>query len=543
MPNNRRFVGFAAFTAVFAVLAAIVFWGAWSPNVAIYAPDDGYVFSLSYADTCQRWLNNFVTTGKAHPLDLLWSGLLGSPMFTAELRYAVPLYLSALALAFFLRGRGLSPFSSYGAGLLLAVSGYWCTLFSAGHGNWFVWMSYGVFSFGLIDRALERGKLRYWLLLGVTTAWASFYMPDVWLLFALFAAAYFVFRAISLRVFPWKKSLIAAAVFLFVGAPSFYSAFVTDIAGRDKQISEASRSPETANSSADDARWTFITNWSLPPNEVAEFVCPRLHGDTSCPITLSLNGKKGTRPYTGALGRMKDADSGNYRQHSLYIGVVTVVLALVGVVLGKRREVCFFAVAAAIFLVLSFGRYCEFVYRGIYLLPFGDYLRAPVKWLHLTELAMAILAGFGLEVSVSRAKKSGSALVRRYGLVVIAATVLAGAGMSALNANLFCTPIDYTRAVNENCSAKLTILGVPPEYASNSRVARAIARENGFEDMVFVAPYFAAPHASVVQILTPLKPVSPKPVKGVPLTLGILSVITACGAVCWSLYELILKKE
>ena len=41
MLKNRRLVGFAAFTAIFAVLAAIVFWGTWSPSVAFIAPDDG----------------------------------------------------------------------------------------------------------------------------------------------------------------------------------------------------------------------------------------------------------------------------------------------------------------------------------------------------------------------------------------------------------------------------------------------------------------------------------------------------------------------
>lgn len=525
MPNNRRFVGFAAFTAVFAVLAAIVFWGAWSPNIAIYAPDDAIRFALSSGDNWTSWLNWVVTTGKILPTDLVFRGLLGSPLFAHELKYALSAYLSALALAWFLRGRGLSPLAAYGAALFLGFSGYWLTLFSAGHAGWFVWMSYGVFAFGLIDRAVSTAQWRYWLLLGVVVAWAGFEQPDLWYLFSLLTAAYLVFRLVEARRFPWTRILASAGVFVVVSLPNFLS-FSDVLAGREAQISGNS---EAAASQED--RWTFVTNWSLPPSEAAEFVVPRLNGDTSCPVALSVNSKDGLRLYRGALGRPKDAADGNYRQHSLYLGLVTLIFAVVGIFSGKRREVWFFAIAAVVCFLLSLGRHCEWVYRCFYVLPLGDSIRCPVKWHHLTEFCVAVLAAYGIERILSVAKGRVSFIS------AVAAIILLQAGYLAVEAHRYSVPIDYSQAIASRCSARLTVLGVPPEYASNSRVARAIARENGFEDMVFVAPYFAAPHASVVQILTPLKPVSPKPVKALPSVLALLSFSAALAVLVYSVKQ------
>ena len=410
MRINPKWGWFAAFTAVFAVCAACVFWGTWSLDMVPVMPDAATVFSSSRA---ADWLLGWSETGKFVPGDLIV--FLGSPYFWVELQYAIAAYFAALGMAYFLSGRGLSPLASYGAGLLLAFCGYWFTLFSAGHLGWFQWMTYGVFAFGLADRALEKGRCRHWMLLGAVLAWGSFYQPDLWLLFTVFTAVYFVFRAVVARP-PIsrlvKGGAVALAVFFAIGAPSFRSAICSDLAGRDKQIADGET---VADSSADDARkrWIFTTNWSMPPEDTLEFIVPRVHGDTSCNRVLAVGDRNGTgvRRYTGRLGRAYGQDFGNYRQHSLYVGRVTCLLALAGLVLafaggktppedrrgGMRGTVVFFAVAAFVFWLFSLGRYCESVYRVVFSLPMGDYLRAPVKWHHLTEFCLAVLAGFGID--------------------------------------------------------------------------------------------------------------------------------------------------
>lgn len=137
MKIKEKHLWFLGFTAVFAALAAFVFWGTWSTDVAPVMPDSPIIYSPDYfVNWCRGWMQD----GKFVPNDVCRI----APYFFQELNYAIPMYVSGLALAYFLRGRGLSYLASYGAGLFLGFSGYWCTLFSAGHGGWFFWMTYGI---------------------------------------------------------------------------------------------------------------------------------------------------------------------------------------------------------------------------------------------------------------------------------------------------------------------------------------------------------------------------------------------------------------
>ena len=465
MLRRPRLAWFLAFTALFAVLAGFVFWGTWSTEMAPVMPDCPTSYSVHWF---REWLRGWLENGKFAPAEAInW---IGSPYLWTEFQYAFAAYMAALGMVYFLRGRGLPRIAAYGAGLLLAFSGYWFTLFSAGHLGWFQWMTYGVFAFGLVDRALEKGKPRHWLLLGACLAWGSMRQPDMWLLFSVFTGVYFFFRlAVVIRGMPqdrgdfqaslvrWAKgSGLALAALLAIGGASFRNAFVSDLAGRDKQIEEGQT--VGANAAKDDAekRWIFVTNWSMPPEATKEFFRAGIEGDTSCPMTLAIGQKRGNgiRPYAGRLGRPIDAPSGNYRQHSLYVGKITCILALLGGVLAlfagfatpnagdyaakSLSTIVFFFVAAVVFWLFSMGRYCEAVYRVVYALPFGDYLRAPVKWHHLTEFCICVLAGYGIWgwMYWARAKWLSSGVKT----AVAAAVVLIGAIDLASDARLYCAP-------------------------------------------------------------------------------------------------------
>ncbi len=459
---------FLAFTAIFAVLAGFVFWGSWSMDRVPVMPDCPTAFPT---DFITDWLRRWAQDGKFVPGDL--TVFLGPPAFWVELKYVLATYCAALGMAYFLRGRGLARAAAYGAGLLLAFSGYWLTLFSAGHLGWFQWMTYGVFAFGLIDRALEKGRPRHWLLLGACLAWGSFYQPDLWLLFTVFTAVYFIFRWIvtararkAFLPLRWVKGAgLSLAAFLLIGLPSFRSAIFADLAGRDQQIAEGQTLG--TDSAADDARWEFVTNWSLPPEDTLEFFLSRIHGDTSCPFTLAIGEARGTdvARYTGRLGRPKAQEddpksTANYRQHSLYLGAVTCLLALVGLLtpfLNRRASaetprpnsntqtpkqpnntslLLFFSISAVVFYLFSLGRFCEPVYRLVYSLPMGDYLRAPVKWHHLTEFCVVVLAGLGIDGLWCLLHR----IRPRVACVVCGLVVLVGAVDLAREAHRFCAP-------------------------------------------------------------------------------------------------------
>lgn len=521
---------FLAFTAAFAVLAGFVFWGTWSLDFVPVMPDDSINRPLSYGDVLSDWLRGFLTHGKFHPGDLLWSGLLISPYFCQELKYAASLYFAALGIAYFLRGRGLSPVASYGAGLLLGFCGYWASLFSAGHGGWFVWMTYGIWPFGLIDRAVANNRLRHWLLLGATLAWGCLWQADLWLIFTVFTGVYFVWRCVQVRTFPWKGMLVAGIALFAVGGAGFRHALVNDLSGRDSQIAEGQTISHEDKASVDERekRWIFVTNWSLPPAETAEFFIPRLNGDTSCPFTLSLGSRYGTgvTQYTGALGRPKDAPTGNYRQHSLYVGFVTCLLALLGVVFGlaskdgksARSDLVFFLVAAILFGLFSLGRYCEPVYRIVFSLPFGDYLRAPVKWHHLTEFCLCVLAGFGIEALFSLLSRVSS--LKPLALPIVCAVVLIGAIDLARVNHLYCAPVDLREAKRQNCNLQMTFLRKAdfnnPQVAAMVRAKKivSLAQPN--------------PETYLVGVLDPRKKnTDPMPPMSIPAYLGILSVFAS----------------
>lgn len=482
-----------------------------------------------FSDWWREWLSH----GKFVPGDVRI--FFGSPYFWQELNYAIPLYISGLAVAYFLRGRGVSLASSYGAGLLLAFCGYWCTLFSAGHGSWFILMTYVIFPFGLLDRAIRKDKLKNWLLLGATIGWAGYWQPDLWLLFLLLIGVYFVYRCVCQRRFPWKGMMLAAVAMFAVGSAGFYGAVFRDLGSRDKQIAE-SRGTSLAGGAAaatnDDERWVFVTNWSLPPDETAEFFVPRINGDTSCPMTLSLGVQHGTgvRPYTGALGRPMGAVQGNYRQHSLYVGWVTCLLALVGLLSffwrrgdgarPWRKDILFFAIAAAVCWLFSLGRYCEPVYRMIFSLPFGDYLRAPVKWHHLTEFSLVVLAGFGLELVFSLICRAGRNCC--CATLAVAGIVLLGAWDLARVDRLYCAPVDLREARRQKASLQMTFLRQSdfsnPQVSALVKAKRIVPLANPRPDVYLVG--VLEPYKREDKSLPPLS---------FPAGLSILAMIATVG--------------
>ena len=523
---------FLGFTAVFAALAGFVFWGTWSTDFAPVMPDSPIIYSPEHL---ANWCRECWQSGRFMPSDI--HRFLGSPYFWQELNYAIPMYVSGLALAYFLRGRGLSYLASYGAGLFLGFCGYWCTLFSAGHGGWFFWMTYGIWPFGLLDRAVRKGKIKNWLLLGATVGWAAYWQTDLWLLFMVLTGSYFIYRCVAERKFPWKGMLIAAISMFAIGGAAFRSALVNDLAGRDKQIEEGQTISEKDKTTVDERekRWIFVTNWSLPPSETAEFLIPRINGDTSCPMTLSLGARygRGTRQYTGALGRPKDAPAGNYRQHSLYVGFITCILALVGGLVGfeikqsnnqtikqSRPDVLFFLIAAILCWLCSMGRYCEPVYRVIFSLPFGDYLRAPVKWHHLTEFSICVLAGYGIEclvgLAVWKVWKVG-----KFAPWIIGAVVLIGAIGLARVDRLYCAPVDLREARRQNTNFQMTFLRKGdfnnPQVAAMVQAKRIVSLAQPNPEMYRVG------------VLNPWGPHKDKPwpPMGLPTWLGIVSVLAS----------------
>ena len=519
---------FLAFTAVFAALAGFVFWGTWSLDMVPVMPDAEICYPHDHAYRCLR---SIMESCKFHPLDV--RNLLGIPYFWQELRYVMSLYLAALGMVYFCRGRGLGRLASYGAGLLLGFCGYWATLYSAGHFGWFQWMSYGIFAFGLADRAVRKNKLKNWLLLGAVVSWAGFNQQDLWLFFTLFTSVYFLWCCFRERRFPWKGMVIAVAVFTVIGIPNFVDVFSNVVQGRKTQMASGENITDQ-NASKEDQCWEFVTNWSMPPEDAVEFFVPRVHGDTSCPFVLSISSRlgNGIKPYTGRLGRPMNASAGNYRQHSLYVGRVTCFLVLVSLLAFFtkrwkcvcRRDLAFFSVAAAVFFLLSLGRFCEPVYRMIFALPFGSLIRCPVKWHHLTEFCLVFMSGCGIEI-LSRYAENVRLRIGRVNPAVaaLACLVVWGAVDLAIEDKRYCAPINVKTARKSGSSVQLSVLS--RSDFSRPQVAQMVNAGQIFS----IANYMGNPDYYLVGVLSRYGVRKGKDVPPLLAFFGILSVLTTLG--------------
>lgn len=419
-------LAFCAFAGLFAALAAYVFWGTWGLDVTFIQPDNGITH---LPDAVARRFREFAVCGTPFvPADLRL--LLGGAYAWQELQYAFAAFVAALGVAYYLRGRGVPPSLGYGAGLAYGLMGYNFTLFSAGHLGWFNLFACAPWAFGLIDRAVRKGKWRNWALLGAVMAWASAWQPDIWLLFACLWFAYGAYKIWSERVRgkkAWTRLLagtaLAAATMLVVGVPQFRSALTDAMAGREAQLAAvgAGKTDGAPTAESEDARWNFCVSWSLPPEDVTEFFIAGVHGDSSDPRVSPKNpykgrigqrivlkkGQRGMDPVTGKPVKEGDVVWAPYRQHALYMGFVVVAMALLGVVAlfakwanpifeirGNRREAAFWTVAGVVILFCAFGDFTPF-YKLIYHLPCGSSIRCPLKFVHLLEWCVAVLSGFG----------------------------------------------------------------------------------------------------------------------------------------------------
>ncbi|MBM4162910.1 MAG: hypothetical protein FJ222_00455 [Lentisphaerae bacterium] len=413
---------------LFALCMSYVFFSVLTEYAALVSADSGPFYNQAHGTTV---LEGLLNGGGFTPQLLYW--LVLPPLYVHDLTYVIDSLVLALAGVYYLRGCRIHPLAAWFGGLALGLSGYTFTLFSAGHRGYFHMFSCAVWAFGLLLRCFETRRLFYFAMLGLVFAWGSTYQPDVLVLVGGLAGAYAMWLTVRSRranegfwktsVSVWPRFVISVLVLALVGYGGIRTALTTHIAGRDAQIAGVSvealknKPAPAARTEADKRqRWFFATNWSLPPEDMLEFVVPGVFGDESMQKPY---------PYWGRLGRPSDEvfQKGrmmpNYRQHTVYLGVVSVLFAIFGVMawIVRKREtphaarppipdsrfpvpdhadVPFWMAVWVICLLLAMGRYTPF-YRLFFSIPYMDYIRAPVKFLHLVEIATALLAGFGLD--------------------------------------------------------------------------------------------------------------------------------------------------
>ena len=425
--------------------------------------------------------------------DTLLALLFSSAVYNT-LSYVAAAAAIAFAAALYLRRWRCPPAASVFGGLALAFSGYQFTLFNAGHRGFFLMTAHAVMLLVAIDGMIDEGCWPWFVIAAVCAVCGFRPQPDVFVLWCGVLALYALVRLVGrLRATPRAELarflvrravglVLLLAVVLLFGGPAIRHVATSVVAGRESQISQASGGADADEdpAAAAEARWDFATSWSLPPAELAELACPNLRGyDSGNP----------DGPYWGSLGRnVHYAENGgqgfhNFRQHTLYLGALTLLLALFAIIAKNgdqspesevvqspesevRSPVVFWLVVAIGSLVLAMGRYTP-AYKLFYALPKMSSIRGPVKFLHFTEAALALLSGFGL--ARLQAALASERPPRRRLLAVGAVAV--GAALALLGATL----VEPT-----GLDTALAAMGVPDATARTLRTILAGLRLKTF---------------------------------------------------------------
>lgn len=332
--------------------------------------------------------------------------------------HAIDLALASLFLAIFLRRKGLSFTVS---SLLALLAAYWLgvnfCLAYAGHTNKFATLMLATLALLGIHESVHRKSIGWGIVTGGALGLALVEQQDLAFFFGLVWGLYAVFTCVNTsgwKVVPMAKVLLPMAVaILLVAAPPALVVYRS-------QTTEAV--PGAGESSQ--AKWDFITQWSQPPDETIELLAPGYMGWRS---------GEAEGPYWGRSGRSAGWEQTrqgfmNFRLEGLYIGAIPIVFALFAGVaalfarrkseqddwLGekwdnRRAEILFWSVAAIISLFLAYGKFTP-LYWIFYQLPIVNNIRAPVKFLQVFQIALAILAAYGLDLALQLCKKRRSLL-------------------------------------------------------------------------------------------------------------------------------------
>src|SRR5687768_5043876 len=307
------------------------------------------------------------------------------------------LFLAGLFTFGFVRALGFAFWPALLAGVAYMMSGQVASLVSPGHDGKLFVSALAPLLLWMIVRAVRDGRAWAWGMTALVTGLAIL-TPHYQMVYylALFCIPFTVWMALKGRVEPVPKPVAvrrvliagaAAALGLAIAALAFLPFYAyLDFAARG-----------TARG------YEYATSYSMPPEEMLNFYLPQFSG--------FIEQYWGRNPL---------------KFHGDYVGAVVLIVAgLAFGAAGRRKEVWFWGIAAAVATLVALGGHTPF-YRLWYLLPMMKVVRAPAMIFYIAQLAIAIFAAIGLE----RLLREG--VQRRYliawGALALVVLVLAGGG-------------------------------------------------------------------------------------------------------------------
>ena len=327
--------------------------------------------------------------------------------------HALNLVGASIFLALFLRERGLG----LPAQIMGILTAFWLgsnlTLVFASHYLKYSTMFLSMFVLWTIPRAVRRRSLAWSIVAGSGIGLMMLEQPDVAIFIGIFLAAFALYEFIRLERFNilalFARFAPMLACVLLISGPSLLSAYAINIGALNDKTS-------ATNKESPDKKWDFTTQWSWPPEECIDFIAPGYMGWRS---------GEPEGPYWGRMGRSAGWEKTkqgfmNFKLENHYLGAIPIFLALfaacaalirnrtaeqsiLDIETGNKRnrsEIIFWTCAALISLLLSFGKFFP-LYWLFYQLPLVSSIRNPNKFFHVFQIAMGILAAYGLDIIIS----------------------------------------------------------------------------------------------------------------------------------------------
>lgn len=138
--------------------------------------------------------------------------------------------------------------------------------------------------------------------------------------------------------------------------------------------------------------YQYASNWSFSPAEMITFIVPSFFGF-------------GGETYWGKMP---------FTDYPLYMGIVVLFLAGLALVIRRDRYVIFFAIVALFALIVSFGNHLPILYDPMFkFLPYFNKFRVPSMIHIILDIAVVIMAGFGLHFLIQLKESTDPKLLAR----------------------------------------------------------------------------------------------------------------------------------
>ena len=451
--TKQERLAFKLFITALILFAVIIFLPVLNPGDVLFSTDNHIGDTVSAkvqlpAGFLGCWENSHL--GGTGTLTINWTNillwLLPAEIFHDSI-HALDLLIASVFLVLFLR-----LYKCSWAGCAMAVlTAYWTgtnlTLTYAGHTGKYGVLMFCSIALWLIAKSVQTRNTMWAILAGGAIGGMFLEQQDVALFLSLFLGTYAVFAVVRKEYPNFKPIIIRLApipvIALLIAGPSTFQVYS---AVKQSGVTGGGENPET--------RWHFATQWSVPPDEIIDFVAPGFTGWRS---------SEPEGPYWGRTGRSHGWEKTkqgfmNFRLESTYLGAIPISMALFGIMISLRKkresshdnkctgenssyllktlhleewqtEIWFWTLAAVIALLLSFGKYFP-LYRIFYQLPGISSIRNPNKFIHMFQLSTGILAGMGLDRIIQITPPETNIIRNKLKLLTIITAIL-GIGMLA----------------------------------------------------------------------------------------------------------------